>query len=65
MQLPYVDNFIKDWQHGVTYNICAYRKLSGQEMARAMQVFIQQQGERQPKQGSVVKIFSVIGLGDP
>jgi hypothetical protein len=65
MQLPNVDNFIKDWQHGVTYNICAYRKLSAQEMARAMQVFIQQQGERQPKQGSVVKIFSVIGLGDP
>lgn len=65
MQLPHVDNFIKDCQHGVTYNICAYRKLSGQEMARAMQVFIQQQGKRQPKQGSVIKIFSVIGLGDP
>lgn len=64
MQLPNVDNFIKDWQHGVTYNICAYRKLSVQEMTRAMQVFMQQQGERQPKQGSVVKIFSLVGLGD-
>jgi hypothetical protein len=64
MQLPNIDNFIKDWQHGVTYNICAYRKLSGQEMMRAMQVFIQQQGERQPKQGSVVKIFSLAGLDD-
>jgi hypothetical protein len=64
MQLPNVDNFIKDWQHGVTYNICAYRKLSAQEMTRAMQVFIQQQGERQPKPGTVVKIFSLVGLGD-
>jgi hypothetical protein len=64
MQLPNVDNFIKDWQHGVTYNICAYRKLSVQEMTRAMQVFMQQQGERHPKQGSVVKIFSLVGLGD-
>ena len=64
MQLPNVDNFIKDFQHGVTYNICAYSKLSGQEMTRAMQVFIQQQGEHQPKQGSVVKIFSLVGLGE-
>ncbi|PRX28189.1 hypothetical protein B0G75_112132 [Paraburkholderia sp. BL18I3N2] len=64
MQLPNVDNFIKDSQHGVTYNICAYRKLSAQEMTRAMQVFIQQQGGRQPKQGSVVKIFSLLGFGD-
>lgn len=64
MQLPNVDNFIKDPLHGVTYNICAYRKLSGQEMTHAMQVFVQQQGECQPKQGSVVKIFSLIGLGD-
>ncbi|PRY04166.1 hypothetical protein [Paraburkholderia sp. BL25I1N1] len=64
MQLPNVDNFIKDSQHGVTYNICAYRKLSVQEMTRAMQVFIQQQGKRQPKQGTVVKIFSLLGLGD-
>lgn len=64
MQLPNVDNFIKDRLHGVTYNICAYRKLSCQEMTRAMQVFIQQQGEHQPKQGTVVKIFSLLGLGD-
>lgn len=64
MQLPTVDNFIKDSKTGVTYNICAYRKLSGQEMTRAMQIFVQQQGEHQPKQGSVVKIFSLVGLGD-
>ncbi|WP_258194184.1 MULTISPECIES: hypothetical protein [unclassified Paraburkholderia] len=64
MQLPNVDNFIKDRQHGVTYNICAYRRLSGQEMTRAMQVFIQQQGEHQPKPRTVVKIFSLVGLDD-
>ncbi|WP_234475825.1 hypothetical protein [Paraburkholderia nemoris] len=64
MQLPNIDNFIKDREHGVTYNICAYRKLSSQEMTRAMQVFIQQQGGRQPKPGTVVKIFSLVGLGD-
>ncbi|MFM0113453.1 hypothetical protein [Paraburkholderia nemoris] len=64
MQLPNVDNFIKDWQHDVTYNICAYRKLTVQEMMRAMEVFVQQQGARQPKHGSVVKIFSVVGLAD-
>jgi hypothetical protein len=51
-------------RYGVTYNICAYRKLSVQEMTCAMQVFIQQQGSRQPKQGSVVKIFSLVGLAD-
>ncbi|CAE6840100.1 hypothetical protein [Paraburkholderia nemoris] len=64
MQLPNIDNFIKDPEHGVTYNICAYRKLASQEMTRAMQVFIQQQGGRQPKPGTVVKIFSLVGLGD-
>lgn len=64
MQLPNVDNFIKDPQHGVTYNICAYRKLSGEEMMRAMQVFVQQQEGRHPKQGTVVKIFSLTGLND-
>jgi hypothetical protein len=64
MQLPNVNNFIKDLRYGVTYNICAYRKLSVQEMTCAMQVFIQQQGSRQPKQGSVVKIFSLVGLAD-
>jgi hypothetical protein len=64
MQLPNVDNFIKDGQYGVTYNICAYRKLSPQEMTRAMDVFIQQQGQFRPKHGTVIKIFSLIGLGD-
>jgi hypothetical protein len=64
MQLPDVDNFIRDSQYGITYNICAYRKLSVQEMTRAMQVFVQQQGKRQPKQGSVVKIFSLVGFGE-
>ncbi|TDY17060.1 hypothetical protein B0G81_8240 [Paraburkholderia sp. BL6665CI2N2] len=64
MPLPKVDNFIKNQRNGVTYNICAYRKLSAEEMTCAMQVFIQQQGERQSKQGSVVKIFSLVGLFD-
>lgn len=64
MQLPSVDNFVKDQNYGITYNICAYRELSQEEMMRAVQVFIQQQGGRQPRQGTVVKIFSVIGLND-
>jgi hypothetical protein len=64
MQLPHVDNFIKDRQQGVTYNICAYRKLSWDEMTRAMQIFIQQQDGRKPARGTVVKIFSLAGLGD-
>jgi hypothetical protein len=64
MQLPNVDNFIKDRQHGVTYNICAYRKLSPDEMTRAMRIFIQQQEGRTPARGSVVKIFSLAGLDD-
>ena len=64
MQLPSVDNFVKDRQYGITYNICAYRELSREEMMRAVQVFIQQQGGRQPRQGAVVQIFSVIGLND-
>lgn len=64
MQLPNIDNFFKDSQRGVTYNVCAYRKLSDQEMTRALQVFIQQQGKRQPRPGTVIKIFSLVGLGD-
>jgi hypothetical protein len=64
MQLPSVDNFVIDQQHGITYNICAYRKLSWDEMMRAVQVFNQQQGGRPPRQGAVVKIFSVMGLND-
>jgi hypothetical protein len=64
MQLPSVDNFVKDPTHGITYNICAYRKLSEEEMMRAVQVFNQQQGGYRPRQGGVVKIFSVIGLND-
>ena len=39
MQLPNVNNLIKDSLKGVTYNICAYRKLSQQELTRTMQVF--------------------------
>ena len=64
MQLPNVDNLIKDRHHGVTYNVCAYRKLSREEMTRAMQVFIQQQEGRHPRRGTVVKIFSMAGLSD-
>ncbi|MFL9911333.1 hypothetical protein [Paraburkholderia sp. RL17-337-BIB-A] len=64
MQLPNVDNFIKNWQQGVTYNICAYRKLSRDEMTRAMRIFIQQQEGREPARGTVVKIFSLAGLED-
>jgi hypothetical protein len=64
MQLPNVDNFIKDSQQGVTYNICAYRKLSQDEMMRAMRIFIQQQEGRRPARGAVVKIFSLAGLDD-
>jgi hypothetical protein len=64
MQLPSVDNLVKDLQRGITYNICAYRTLSWEERMRAVQVFMQQQGMNQPRQGAVVKIFSVIGLND-
>jgi len=64
MQLPNVDNFIKDRQHGVTYNVCAYRKLSQDEMTRAVQIFIQQQEGRKPTRGAVVKIFSLAGFDD-
>lgn len=64
MQLPSVDNFVKDPRLGITFNICAYRKLSGEEMMRAVQVFTQQQGGYRPRQGTVVKIFSVIGLNE-
>jgi hypothetical protein len=64
MQLPNVDNFITNWQQGVTYNICAYRKLSPDEMSRAMHIFIQQQEGRKPTRGIVVKIFSLAGLDD-
>jgi hypothetical protein len=64
MQLPNIDNFIKDRQQGVTYNICAYRKLSREEMIRAMHIFIQQQEGRKPAKGTIVKIFSLAGLDD-
>ncbi|MFT4068088.1 hypothetical protein [Paraburkholderia sp.] len=62
MQLPSVDNFVRDLQQGITYNICAYRKLSWDERMRAVQIFMQQQGVNQPRRGTVIKIFSVIGL---
>lgn len=64
MQLPNVDNFSRDQQSGITYNICAYPELSWEERMRAVQVFIQQQGCHPAKQKKVVKIFSVMGLSD-
>jgi hypothetical protein len=62
MQLPSVDNLVRDRQHGITYNICAYRKLSRDEITRAMQIIAQQKRGHKSRQGRIVKIFSMIGF---
>jgi hypothetical protein len=62
MQLPSVDNLVRDPQRGITYNICAYRKLSRDEIARAMRVIAQQQRGHHARREKVIKIFSMIGF---
>ncbi|AMU14856.1 hypothetical protein A3203_17960 [Burkholderia cenocepacia] len=61
MQLPNVDNLIKDPTRNIVFNVCAYRELTRAEMVRAVQIFLRQNGRRKFKPGTVVKIISLIG----
>lgn len=61
MQMPSVENLIKDSANGVTYKVLAYRALTRQELLYALATYQQQAGKRKPKKGTTVTIVSVIG----
>ncbi len=60
MQMPGVNNFIKD-PTGGKYNIVAYRKLSKEEMIQMVRLYLSQKGNKKTGKGQTVRIETIIG----
>mgnify|MGYP000957780634 CR=1 FL=1 len=61
MEMPSVENTIKDAERGVTYVVMAYRTLTRAEVLSAVGSFLGQK-KRKPKRGSVVRIITILGF---
>lgn len=58
MGQPDVSNVIKDPENDILYDVKAYRKLSMDEITRAVQHYVNMRGK--PKRGSRITIISVL-----
>jgi hypothetical protein len=64
MELPQVSNPIRDDGKNVTYNVIAYRKLSRNEIVQAVRYYHSQKKTKKLKNGTTVKIVTIIGHND-
>jgi hypothetical protein len=63
MEMPTVQATIKDPTAGVTYRVLAYRRVTRNEVLRAIAAYTAQK-KRKPKKGSVVDIVTTYGFND-
>lgn len=61
VQMPDVENGLKDTPDDIKYTIMAYHKLSSEEMHKAVQQYINQNGGKKPPRGSEIVITWTLG----
>ncbi len=61
MQLPNIDNVLKDPKKNITYIIMAYRKLTREKMVLAVRHYHSQRKAKKPKRGQTITIYTIIG----
>lgn len=64
MQMPTVDNIVRDPKSRITINVKAYRKLTQAELGRSIAYFRSTKQGRRLKKGSTYIIMSLIGARD-
>ncbi len=62
MEMPKIDNIVRDSKLGVTINVKAYRKLHPAELARAIAYFRSTKQGKRLKRNSTYVILSIIGI---
>lgn len=62
MEMPKIDNIVRDSRLGVTVNVKAYRKLTPAELTRAIAHFRSTKQGKSLKRNSTYVILSIIGI---
>lgn len=65
MQMPNVDNVVRDPKLKITINVKAYRQLTETELRRSIAYFRSTKQGRRLKKNSTYVILSLIGSRDP
>jgi hypothetical protein len=58
---PKVKHVVKDSKAGITYEVMAYRKLSGSEVHFAIAQYLSQRKSR-PRKGNTITIVTIFGI---
>jgi hypothetical protein len=63
MELPTIQNILRDNENKIIYHVMAYRSLTREELLLAVRNYLAS-SKKKPKKGSTITIISIIGASE-